>query len=101
MISTWQTSRFVDPDQPIPEGQGFALQTHKGLGLFPTLMVNMQESAKKLGCEQLTLQAATRDQMNLFQKYGFVVENSPLARLGMKHGVAIPMEKDILKAVPR
>lgn len=92
---------FVDPDQPIPEGRGFAFQTHKGLGLLPILMANMQQEATKLGCEQLTLQAATSDQMTLFQKYGFVVESSPFARLGMEHGVAIPMEKDILKALPR
>jgi hypothetical protein len=92
---------FRNPDQPIPEGQGFALQTHKGLGLLPTLLANLQAKAEELGCEQLTLQAATRDQMNLFSRHGFVVEDSPLAQLGLKYGAAIPMERDVLKAAPR
>jgi hypothetical protein len=91
---------FVNPDQPISEGQGFAFQTHKGLGLLPTLLANMQKKAEELGCEQLTLQAATRDQMNLFSKHGFAVEDSPLGRVGLESGVAIPMERDVLKPVP-
>ncbi len=86
---------FVNPDQPIPEGQGFAFQTHKGLGLLPALLANLQKKGEELRCEQLTLQAATRDQMNLFGRHGFAIEDSQLARLGLQHGVAIPMERDV------
>jgi hypothetical protein len=58
---------FRDPERPIPtEQRSFALQTHKGLGLLPTLLGNMQHNAKELGCEQLTLTAAMRDLVDLF-----------------------------------
>ncbi len=86
---------FIDPNQPIPRDKRLAFQTHKGLGLLPVLLANLQQKGKQLGCEQLTLIAATRDQMRLFAKHGFVVENSPLARLGMKTGIAIPMERTV------
>lgn len=86
---------FVNPDQPIPKSQRYALQTHKGLGLLPTLMGNLEKKAKELKCDQITLTAATSDQMNLFGRYGFVVEDTPLGRFAVTTGNAIPMEKDI------
>jgi hypothetical protein len=49
------------------------------LGLLPTLLANMQEKSEELTCEQMTLQAAMRDQMSLFSRHGFAVENGPLA----------------------
>lgn len=75
---------FMDPARPIPEGEPkFALQTHKGLGLFSPLLANMQRKAEELGCEQLTLTAGTLDQVNLFKQHGFVVEDSEVGRRGL------------------
>lgn len=87
---------FIDPERPIPKRQRqFVLQTHKGLGLLPTLLGNMQRKAEDLGCEQLTLTAAMRDQVDLFRSFGFAVEDSKMGRLAMEIGFGIPMERDI------
>ncbi len=87
---------FIDPDNPIPvKERRFALQTHQGLGLLPTLMGNLQNKAEELHCEQLTLTAGMRDQVGLFSQYGFVVEDSEMGRRGMKIGFGIPMERDV------
>jgi hypothetical protein len=85
-----------DPGRPLLKAQRrFAYQTHKGLGLLPTLMDNMQVQAKKRHCDQLTLTAATRDQVELFLRYGFVVERSPSGRIAMQLGFGIPMERNV------
>jgi hypothetical protein len=87
---------FMDPASPIPDGAPkFELQTHKGLGLLSTLLANMQRKAEELGCEQLTLTAGTLDQLNLFKRHGFVVEDSASGRRGIQLGVGIPMERDV------
>jgi hypothetical protein len=87
---------FIDPASPIPKKERrFAHQTHQGLGLLPTLLTNMQRKAEELGCEQLTLTAATRDQAHLFGSFGFLVEDSQMGRRGMQIGFGIPMERDV------
>jgi hypothetical protein len=87
---------FMDPARPIPMGERrFALPTHKGLRLLPTLLGNMQHKAEELGCEQLTLTAAIRDLVDLFSSFGFVVEDSAMGRRGMQIGHGIPMERDV------
>jgi hypothetical protein len=87
---------FVDRSAPIPKAERkSALQSHKGLGLLPVLLENMEKVAEGNGCEQLTLIAGTRDEMNLFASHGFSVEDSDLARFGMKLGVAIMMERNV------
>jgi hypothetical protein len=87
---------FMDPTSPIPKKQRrFGHQTHKGLGLLPTLLDNMQRKAKERDCEQLTLTAAMRDQVDLFRSFGFVVEDSEMSRIAMQAGYGIPMERDV------
>jgi hypothetical protein len=87
---------FRDPARPIPEEDRKFLQTHKGLGLLPALMTNMQRKAEELGCEQLTLVAATVELANIFERFGFVVEDSEIGRRGVQWGVGgIPMERDV------
>jgi hypothetical protein len=87
---------FIDRSAPIPKAQRKStLQTHKGLGLLPVLLQNMQKVAEGNGCEQLTLIAATRDEMALFARHGFKVEDSELARFGVESGVAIMMDRNV------
>ena len=87
---------FIDRSAPIPKAQRkSALQTHKGLRLLPVLLNNMEKVAKGNGCEQLTLIAGTKDEMNLFASHGFSVEDSDLARFGVRMGVAIMMERNV------
>jgi hypothetical protein len=85
-----------DPGLPLLKAQRrFAFQTHKGFGLLPTLMDNLRVQAEKRHCDQLTLTAATRDQVELFLRYGFVVEKSPSGRIAMQLGFGIPMERNV------
>jgi hypothetical protein len=87
---------FINPERPIPKmARKFPLQTHEGLGLLPILLENLQRKAKELSCEQVTLVAAGRDQVNLFGRYGFAVEDSDMGRFAMKVGKGIPMERDV------
>ena len=87
---------FVDPFAPIKENEmRYMLQTHKGLGLLPTLLENMQREAEHLGCEQLILTASMRDLADLFKRFGFVVEDSEMGRVGLEIGCGIPMERNV------
>jgi hypothetical protein len=87
---------FRDPERPIPTQERIsALQSHKGLGLLPVVLNNMQSEAERLGCEYLILTAGTRDEMKLFAKYGFSVENSEPGRQGVLLGGGIPMERKV------
>jgi hypothetical protein len=87
---------FINPERPIPKrARKFLFQTHEGLGLLPVLLENLQRKAKELGCEQLTLWAAARDQARLFGRYGFTVEDSDMGRFAMRVGRGIPMERNV------
>lgn len=87
---------FVDPDNPIPEAERrYKHQTHKGLRLLPDLLANMKNKATELGCEQITLTAAALDQIDLFKRFGFVVEDSDQARKTLDIGYGIPMELNV------
>ena len=84
------------PGLPILKPQRrFAFQTHKGFGLLQTLMDNLRVQAEKRHCDQLTLSAATRDQVELFLRYGFVVEKSPSGRIAMQSGFGISVERNV------
>jgi len=90
---------FRDPARPIPRRlRKFVDQEYQGLGLLPTLMENLRRKAEELGCEQLTLTAARKDQVNLFGRFGFVVENTISGRMAMRLGLGIPMERNVSAA---
>jgi len=91
---------FIDPEKPIARAKRrFALQTHEGLELLSTLLTKLQEKAEQLHCDQLTLTAGMRDQVGLFRRYGFVVEDSEMGRRGMEIGFGIPMERNVRRRV--
>ncbi len=86
----------MDPEQRLPpESRRFADQTHRGLGLLPILMENLLNKARQHHCEQLTLTAAQRDQVPLFSRYGFRVEDSDSGRAARGLGYGIPMERNV------
>jgi hypothetical protein len=87
---------FINPDRPIPKAnRKHELQTHEGLGLLPVLLENMHLKAKELGCNQQTLTAAMTENVALFRRFGFDVEDSEFTRLALELGFGIPMEKDL------
>jgi len=87
---------FRNPDRPIPTRlRRFADQHYEGLGLLPRLLEGLQRKAVNLGCEQLTLTAARRDQVGLFSRHGFLVEDSESGRILLELGAGIPMERAV------
>lgn len=87
---------FINPDKPIPPlNRRFDHQTHRGLGLLPTLLDNMQNYAKSRGLKQLTLTAASGDLVPLFKKHGFEVEDSHVGRFALDVGMGIPLERNV------
>ncbi len=89
---------FINPGERIqPSARKSVLQSHKGLGLLPTLLANLQAKAEELGCEQLTLTAGTEAEMKLFEGHGFVIEDSAVGRLSRLTRVGYPMERDVIR----
>jgi len=85
-----------NPLQPIPEPeQNHFDQKYKGFGLLRTVMKNLEDKGKELGCDILTLTAARRDQVPLFEKYGFSVRDSDAGKLSLEYGAGLPMDKNI------
>ena len=75
-----------------PGGQCKKFRKHKGFGLLPNVIANMQTYAVQKGIEYLTLTAAAGDLVPLFTKHGFKIEDNDLGRLCLRAGVCIPME---------
>jgi hypothetical protein len=86
---------FQDPERPIPETERrYRFQTHRGLGLLPTVIQQAEAFARSRKKNFITLTAADQDLIPLFESYGFVVENNPGAKYILKVvGQGIPMEK--------
>ena len=85
---------FTDPDRPLAESaRRSEHQTHVGLGLLPALMENLEAEAIAQSCSEITLTSTTLENVALFERYGFQVEDSNTGRMAMGAGYGIPMEK--------
>ena len=92
---------FTNPYRPIaPEKRKFTYQEYEGLGLLGTVIDRIEKEAVSESCYYLTLTAAAIDLVPLFSQYGFTVENSPIAEMGLENGQCIPMEKRIGELYP-
>ena len=92
---------FTNPYKPIaPEKHRYKYQEYEGLGLLGTVIDRIEKEAVSESCYYITLTAAAIDLVPLFSKYGFTVENSPIAQMGLGNGECIPMEKQIGKPYP-
>jgi len=83
-----------NPYKPL-KVQKFYDAPYEGLGLLADVMQNIIELAEKKKCEKVTLVAARREQISLFEKYGFNISETYAAEFALKHGVSIPMEISI------
>lgn len=85
---------FTDPSQPIAEGERKSvMQTHKGLGLLPTFMDRVDQCAQSRTCDRISLVANETSQMTLFSRFGFDVDDYPVAQQQVSLGKLIPMNK--------
>ncbi|NKL75724.1 hypothetical protein [Rhizobium leguminosarum] len=87
--------QLLDPRKPKKNSQLNDDQSHESLRLFGVLIANAERVAKEVQAEQITLTAANRRLVTAFQKYGFKVEDSGMARQAMAFDAGIPMERTI------
>ncbi|MBY5818475.1 hypothetical protein HFN60_22950 [Rhizobium leguminosarum] len=87
--------QLLDPRKPKKNSQLNDDQSHESLRLFGVLIANAERVAKEVQAEQITLTAANRRLVTTFQKYGFKVEDSGMARQAMAFDAGIPMERTI------
>jgi hypothetical protein len=86
---------FVNPAHPIARHRRKRAQTHRGLGLLPTLVTNMKRYAHNQDLDYITLTAAYDDLIPLFERHGFIVEQNPMADICVSSGQCIPMEMSL------
>lgn len=84
---------FINPYKPIPEEKRRYSCTHfEGLSLLPALMDRLKDYAKEHSIDKIILTAAHADLIPLFKKYGFVVDESEIAKFALRVKACIPME---------
>lgn len=84
--------QLLNPETPRANSNADDDQSHESLRLFGGLLANAERVAKELRADKITLTAANRPLLTTFQKYGFTVEDSGMARHAMSVGLGIPME---------
>jgi hypothetical protein len=84
---------MADPRRPLSQQtRKSECQTYRGFGLLSDVMSNIFAAARERGCSVVTLTAAELPLVDVFSRYGFVVEENSFARDAMKYGLTIPME---------
>jgi hypothetical protein len=83
---------FQNPLSPIPDNP-YRFTAFWGFALLPRVIDNLVGVAKERKCDFMTLTAAAADLIPLFQRFGYVVEDNIMARMGLANGMTIPMER--------
>ena len=84
---------FENPYKPIPEDeQKYEYTRYEGLSLLPDLMQHLKDYSTENGIDRILLTAASGDLIPLFKKYGFDVDDSPIAQMALDVGYGIPMQ---------
>lgn len=84
--------KLLNPHKPRPEADVADDQSHESLRLFQPFMENCRNISSEAGIEKITLTAAYAELVEIFQKYGFEVEDSEMGRMAVQFGVGVPME---------
>jgi hypothetical protein len=85
-----------NPYKPIPRQQRVSeLQAHSGYGVLGKVVDNLLQCANRLGCEAITLTAASIELMPIFKRHGFVVDDTPTGRSALKHDLGPPMHRAV------
>ncbi|HHQ6559108.1 TPA: hypothetical protein ACSTJ0_003730 [Serratia fonticola] len=88
--------QLLDPYQPI-NPQKYDFQPYKGLGILNIVIDNCIKYCLENKIGLLTLVAANKELISVFERHGFNVENSPSGKLGMQLNMSIPMVLEIPK----
>jgi hypothetical protein len=90
---------FQNPLSPIGDDR-YRYTKFRGFGLLPQVVENLVSFAQERKCDYMTLTAASNDLIPLFEKFGYIVEDNFMARLGLENGLCIPMERKMPNSVP-
>ncbi len=83
---------FIAPDKPLPKSKQSLLRTHQGLGLLKVVMNRLKSYAVAHKIDYITLTAAFKELVPVFERHGFKVENNPMGVMGLETGECIPMD---------
>lgn len=72
---------YQNPFEPIPDGQGYEMQSYRGLGMLRETLERVEACARSRDCNFITLTAAGDDNYRLFSRYGFTRENNPMGEI--------------------
>lgn len=88
-----------DLDRPISvTDQAGHFQKFQGLGALATIVERMRAYAQARNMRWLTLTAAERPLVPIFQRHGFAVDPTPAAkRMLRQQGISIPMQQAVLQ----
>lgn len=82
----------ADPRHPIPEPKRKSYsQEYRGFGLLPTIMASVKQCAEERGCDTVSLTAAHRPLVAVFQRHGYGVEPGKAGEQALRLGLGIPM----------
>jgi len=85
-----------NPYKPIPEANvRFHHQKFEGFGMLGEVAANAKKCARKLGCEAITLTAASDTIVRVFEKHGFEVDDTPTGRSAKIVGSGAPMHLNL------
>ena len=84
---------ILNPARRIPKkDKKSPSHSHEGFALLGETMRNVFAAARERKCSLVTLTAAWRPLVPIFERHGFSVEDSIAAKNGMRLGFGIPME---------
>lgn len=87
--------QLLNPYVPI-NPQKHAFQPFKGLGLMSLVVDKCKEYCAQHEINIISLIAAEKSLIPVFERFGFKVEDSPTAQIGLQFGQSIPMTLVIL-----
>ena len=85
---------FSNPLEPMkPSERQSEFQAFRGLNLFGELVDRCVTYSKEHNLDRICLTAAHISLVPFFEKYGFVVDDTPTGKHGMAYGSSIPMTR--------
>ena len=94
----WYDIGMANPAKPIPRRKRRSPSQHfEGFGLLSDVVSALFAAARERGCRVLSLTAAFRPIVPIFERFGFRVEDNELARISRITGVSIPMSAPVLQ----
>lgn len=92
----WYDVNMANPAAPLSRKQQRSpSHEHRGFGLLGDVVSSLEAAARERGCSEISLLAAHKPLVQIFRRFGFNVEDSPMGKLAMRVGAGIPMVKTV------